>query len=153
MMVRQETDNGSSLLAGVKSIAVAGVSSNRRKFGSMAARELKRRGFTVFPINPGLQDFEGGRCYSNLEEAAEPPDCVLISVKQAGAAGEIVSQAIKIGARMIWFQQGVSFDELARSASEAGLRVVEGRCILMYAEPVGGIHGFHRWLARLFGKY
>jgi hypothetical protein len=119
----------------------------------MAARELKQRGFTVYPINPGLRDFEGDRCYSSLEEVAGRPDCVLISVKSAGAAGEIVSQAIKIGAPLIWFQQGASFDESARTASGAGLRVVEGRCILMYAEPVGGIHGVHRWLARLFGKY
>jgi predicted CoA-binding protein len=139
-------------LQGVESIAVAGVSRRRGKFGALAFRELKKRGYLVFPINPALEDFQGQPCYAGLSDVPETPDCVLVTVKPE-FAGQIVEQAIARGVTKVWFQQGADFSEAAAKAARAGIEVVEGGCLLMYAEPVTGIHRLHRYIAKLFKKY
>jgi predicted CoA-binding protein len=43
---------------------------------------------------------------------------------------EIVEAAIRIGARVVWLQEGVRHDEAAEKARQAGLDVIQDRCIL-----------------------
>jgi len=144
--------SASSLIEGVKSIAIAGVSSNKRKFGGTAYRELKKRGYRMFGVHPSLESIDGERCYKSLAELEAVPDCVLVCVKPDRAAA-VVDQAVALGVAKIWFQQGADFSEAQARADAAGLRTVAGRCILMYTEPVGGVHRFHRGLSKLFGRY
>jgi hypothetical protein len=134
-----------------KPIAVFGVSS-ANVFGNAVVKELRSRGYKVYVVHPAMTEFEGERCYSSLQDLPEPVENIFICVKPEHA-GEIVDQATNAGVKRIWFQQGADFSELATRAREAGLETVSGRCILMYTEPVGGIHGVHRWLSRLFSKY
>jgi len=138
-------------LLGVKSIAIVGVS-QRRNFGSLAFRELKQRGYTVYPVHPSLEVFEGERCYRSCGEFVDPPDCLFVAVAPEKALG-LARQAASAGVRRIWYQQGADFTAAAAEAKEAGLEVITGRCVLMYAEPVTGFHRFHKLIARLFGKF
>jgi predicted CoA-binding protein len=140
------------LIEGVRSIAVVGVSTNKRKFGSAIYRELKRRGFEVFGVHPSLETIEGDRCFASVTKIDGRPDCVVVCVKPKKAVSA-VDQTVAKGISRIWFQQGADFSEAKARAEEAGLQAVSGRCILMYTEPVGGIHRFHRGLSKLFGKY
>jgi len=142
----------SSALRGVRSIAVVGVSSHKTKFGGSAFRELKKRGYDVFAIHPSMDTFEGVKCYRSLADLPVVPGCALVTIKPE-AASPVVEQAVSRGIRTLWFQQGADFSEAVAQAERAGLNVVKGRCILMYAEPVGGLHRFHRFLNKLFRKY
>jgi predicted CoA-binding protein len=54
--------------------------------------------------------------------------------------------------RNIWLQQGSESPEVLKLARELGLSPISGKCILMYAPPVGSFHKFHHFFARLFGK-
>jgi len=139
-------------LQGVRTIAVVGVSRKKIKFGVSAFRELKKRGYEVYPVHHSMDKLDGVKCYRSVINLPLVPDCVLITVKP-GAALEVVGQVVAKGIRMIWFQQGADFTEAIARASQAGLNVVSGRCILMYADPVTGFHRFHRFLNQLFGKY
>jgi predicted CoA-binding protein len=141
-----------TVLQGVRTIAVVGVSRKKIKFGSSAFRELKKRGYDVYPVHHSMDELDGVKCYRSVGNLPVVPDCVLITVKPESAL-EVVEQAAAKGIRKAWFQQGADFSEAIAGASQAGLQVVSGRCILMYAEPVTGFHRFHRFLNRLFGKY
>ena len=139
-------------LQGVRTIAVVGVSRKKIKFGVSAFRELKKRGYEVYPVHHSMDKLDGVKCYRSVINLPLVPDCVLITVKPE-AALEVVEQVVAKGIRMIWFQQGADFTEAIARASQAGLNVVSSRCILMYADPVTGFHRFHRFLNQLFGKY
>jgi hypothetical protein len=139
-------------LQGVRTIAVVGVSRKKIKFGASAFRELKKRGYDVYPVHHSMDDLDGVKCYQSVASLPLVPDCVLLTVKPK-TASEIVGQAVAKGVRLVWFQQGTDFSEAIDRAKQAGLQVVSGRCILMYADPVTGLHRFHRFLNRLFGRY
>ena len=139
-------------LQGVRTVAVVGVSRKKIKFGVSAFRELKKRGYDVYPVHHSMDKLDGVKCYRSVINLPLVPDCVLITVKP-GAALEVVEQAVAKGIRMIWFQQGADFSKAIDKAKQAGLQVVSGQCILMYAEPVTGLHQFHRFLNKLFGRY
>ncbi len=135
-----------------KSIAVIGVSSKRSKFGSLVYRALKRNGFEVYGVNPSLDSCDGDTCYGRLSDIQGTVDGILVVVRPERVKG-LISEAGRLGINRIWFQQGVDHSRLAAQASEAGMTVVSDKCVLMYAEPVAGIHRVHRFLAKLFGKY
>jgi predicted CoA-binding protein len=132
--------------------AVLGVSRSGTKFGNMAFKELKDKGMTVYQVNPSADEIAGEPCYRSLSDLPEPVGAVLISVKSEKAL-EAVQEAHAAGIGKVWLQQGVKSPEAVAWAEENGMTVVHNRCIMMFAEPVGSIHKFHRFLAKIFGAY
>ena len=61
-------------------------------------------------------------------------------------------EAAAAGIRRIWIQQGAESREALDFCAANGLPAVSKQCILMFAEPVGSFHAFHRWVAKVFGK-
>jgi predicted CoA-binding protein len=134
-----------------KTLAVAGVSRKRMKFGSTAYRELKGKGYRVFPINPKAETIEGETCYPNVGALPEEVDGLLI-VLPPSQTEKVVREAADAGIPRVWIQQGSQSDEAIRLCKENGMSVVDGECILMFAEPVGFLHRVHRWVWGLLGK-
>ncbi len=134
-----------------RGIAVVGVSSSRIKFGTSVYRTLKTKDFRVIPINPNMQSFDGEPCYGSLRDLNGKAEAAVIVVKPEKALA-VVEDAIHAGVSKLWFQQGADFSTAAEKARHAGISVVTDKCILMYAEPVTGIHAFHRFLARIFKR-
>jgi hypothetical protein len=132
-------------------IAVVGVSSRKNKFGNAVYKSLKARGYHVYPVHPRLSEFEGGECFNDLKELPSEVEAAVICTKPENAIAAL-QQAGGSNIKRIWFQQGADFSEAAAMAKSAGMDITIGKCILMYAPPVTGIHAFHRFLARLFGK-
>lgn len=132
--------------------AVVGVSQSGTKFGNMAYKELREKGLTVYQVNPSADEIAGEPCYRSIAALPEPVGAVLVSV-QSDKALAAVQEANEAGIRKVWLQQGVKAPEAVSWAKENGMTVVDGRCILMFAEPVESIHKFHRFLARIFGAY
>jgi len=130
-------------------IAVVGVS--KKKFGGTIYRDLKKRGYQVFPVHPSLESFAGDRCYPDLKSLPDGVDAAVIAVSAAHAA-QVVDDARQADVAKLWFQQGPDFKEIVAHAQDLGMQVVSRKCILMYAEPVKGIHAMHRFIVRLFGK-
>lgn len=146
------TNHSLELFLKARSYAVVGVSASKAKFGTTIYRTLKQRGLTVYPVHPKLESLDGDRCYPGLGEIPEKPDAVVIVVKPEKAAA-VVEDAAAAGISRVWFQQGADFSEAARMATQRGMNVVTGKCILMYAGPVTGLHRVHQWIARLIGRY
>lgn len=134
-----------------KRLAVVGVSRSGKKFGNIAVKELKRNGYQLFVVHPQAQEIDGEPCYPSLSALQGKVDGVLVSVPSKQALN-VLNEAAAIGIKNIWLQQGSESSEVLAEARKLGLSVISGKCILMYAPPVRGGHGLHRFVMKLIGQ-
>ncbi len=116
-------------LTKLRNIAVVGLSSKTERPSHGVSAYMQQQGYRIFPINPNESEVLGERSYPSLLEVKEPVEIVNV-FRRSEYVPEIVEQAIQMKARMIWMQEGVSHAQAAQRAREAGLEVVENRCIL-----------------------
>jgi uncharacterized protein len=133
-----------------KNIAVAGVSRSKSKFGNAIYNELSKKGYHVYPVNPNMKEFEGNKCYDKISELPQDVTGLVISTKPE-VTKTLLREAESKGIKWIWLQQG-SADKETISSFENHPGVISKQCILMFAEPVKGIHGFHKWVKKTFHK-
>lgn len=134
-----------------KNIAVVGVSRKKEKIGNAIYRELKKKEYHPFGVNPAMNVIDGDKCYSNLTELKGKIDSVIFVVP--GVQTEhIVKEAHEIGVNFIWMQQGSESKNAMAYCKENNIAVVYKECIFMFLEPVTSIHGFHRWIWKFLGK-
>ena len=117
------------LLRKSKTIAVVGLSSKKFRPSYGVAEYMQAHGYRVIPVNPNESEVLGEKSYASLEEVPEHIDVVDI-FRRSEFVGPIVDSAIRIGANVIWMQEGVEHHDGAHKAREAGLAVVMDRCIL-----------------------
>jgi predicted CoA-binding protein len=134
-----------------KKIAVVGVSRKKTKFGNAIYKELKQKGYNVFPINPNMQTFEGDSCYSDLLSLPEKVDAVVINVPPAQAE-KVVREANQAGIKRVWLQQGSQSENAVKYCEKNGIDCVSNECILMFAQPSAFIHRAHKWIWGVLGK-
>ena len=131
-------------------MAVVGVSRSGKGFGNAAARELRRKGYRIHPINPQADLIDGERCYRSFAELPEPVRALLVVVPPDQALN-VVQEAANAGIRRVWLQQGAESPLATLACDELGLDVIAGECILMFAKPTG-VHKAHKWIWGLMGK-
>lgn len=112
-----------------KNIAVIGLSPDPFRPSHGVAQYMQEQGFRIVPVNPAIELVLGERAYPDIESVPVPIDIVDI-FRRSEHVPAIVDAAIRVGARCIWMQEGVAHAEAAARASEAGLLVVEDRCLL-----------------------
>ena len=112
-----------------RTIAVVGLSSNAWRASNSVAGYMQRQGYRVIPVNPNEAEVLGERAYPSLGDVPEKIDLVDI-FRRAEAAGEVVDEAIRVGAKAVWLQESVIDEAAARRALDAGLLVVMDRCWL-----------------------
>ena len=134
-----------------KSAAVAGVSRTGKGFAFNIFREMKNRGYEVFPVNPNTDEINGEKCYRDLKSIPAKPDAVFAITPKSGTVN-VVKQTLEAGIDKIWIQQGSETDEALKLCYENKLNAVTKECIYLYLEPVKGCHAFHRWILKIFGK-
>lgn len=117
-----------AILRAAKTIAVIGFSPKPDRPSHNIFFYLKDQGYAVYPVNPGLSEFEGEKVYKSLSDVPVPVDIVDI-FRQPEAVGEIVEEAIAKKAKVIWMQSGIVNNEAAARAQKAGLGVVMNKCI------------------------
>lgn len=116
------------LLADARVIAVVGHSDRPYRTSYRIAQYLRQVGYTVYPVNPTVEQIDGTASYPSLMDVPEPIDIVNV-FRRSEYLPEIVEDAIRVGAKAIWAQLGV-YDEAAQQrALEAGLNVVMNACI------------------------
>jgi predicted CoA-binding protein len=134
-----------------KTIAVVGVSRDGKKFGNAVWKDLKKKGYRVFAVNPRAESIDGERCYPDLSALPERPDGVITVVPPA-ATEEVVRQAKAAGIPRVWMQQGSESEAAIRFCRDNSMTAIDGECILMFAEPAAFYHRFHRWVWKVLGK-
>jgi predicted CoA-binding protein len=134
-----------------KKIAVVGVSRKKTKFGNAIYKELKQKGYYVFPINPHINTFEGDTCYPDLLSLPENVDAVIINVSPAQTE-KVVREAKEAGIKRVWLQQGSQSEAAVKYCEENGIDCVSNECVLMFAQPSAFIHRAHKWVWGVLGK-
>jgi len=123
-----------------KSVALVGVSANPIRSSNFVASYLIRTPLTSYPVNPMYDEVLGLRCYPSLRDLPEVPDIVDV-FRREDQIPSVVDEAIEVGARVVWFQLGLRHDEAAATAINAGLEVVQDRCLkIEHARWAGGLH-------------
>jgi len=116
-------------LEGVKTIAMVGLSPKPERPSNGVARYLKACGYTIIPIRPGIGEILGEKAYTSLSDYGWAVDVVDIFRRPEAVPG-IVDEAIKLGCKVIWMQEGVSHQAAAEKAKAAGLKVVQNKCLM-----------------------
>ena len=138
------------VLGHCRTIAVVGLSPQWHRPSYFAAKYMQSHGYRIIPVNP-LVAAEGGsilgeRCFASVAEAAQ-------AIAQQGGRIDLVDcfrksddipplaeEAIAIGARCLWLQLGVVSEEAAERAEDAGLQVIQNRCVkIEHARLFGGL--------------
>lgn len=117
------------LLQQARTIAVVGLSDKPDRDSFRVAHYLKAHGYRIIPVNPNLTEVLGERACASLRDVPEPVDIVDI-FRKPEAVPAIVEDAIAIGAKAVWMQEGIAHNAAADRARAAGLQVVMSKCIL-----------------------
>lgn len=116
------------ILLSAKTVAAVGLSSNPAKESFGIVQYLKDQGYKIIPVNPTAAEIMGEKAYPDLSSVPEPVDVVQVFRKPEDVP-PVVDEAIKIGAKVVWMQEGIVHEEAAHKAREAGLKVVMNVCM------------------------
>jgi predicted CoA-binding protein len=120
-------DDAQRVLREFSVVAVVGMSRDSAKAAHSVPAALKASGFRVVPVNPEAKELLGETAYPSLAAIPFPVELVLV-FRPARFAPEIAEQAVAIGAKALWLQQGIYSSDARRIAKLAGLQYVEDRC-------------------------
>ncbi len=112
----------------MKNIAVVGLSPKENRPSYDVAKYLMENGYNIIPVRPATKEILGKRCYRSLKEIDEPVDIVDV-FRRSEYCPEIAKEAVEIGAKVLWLQEGIYSEEAKRIAESNGLIVVMDRCI------------------------
>ncbi len=119
------------ILESNKVIAVVGLSTFESKPSYRVAAYLQEAGYRIVPIHPKANEILGEKAYANLREVPAELGVEIVDIfRRPDAVMPHVEEAIDIGAKVIWFQEGVINNEAADRAKEGGLQVVMNLCML-----------------------
>lgn len=138
MIVMPSVERLRKIFAETGNIAVVGLSPKENRPSNQVARYLLEAGYRILPVNPGQEKILGLKCYPNLLAIEGPVDVVDI-FRRADQVEPIVRDAVSIGARVIWMQQGIVNEQAAVLAENAGLTVIMDRCIKVDHMQFSGI--------------
>ncbi len=127
--VNADDEEIEKLLKEAKVVAVVGVSRDPTKDSHIVAKYLSQHYRTYF-INPYADEIDGHKVYPSLKDLPEVPDIVDI-FRAPSKVPPIVDEAIEIGAKAVWMQIGIVNNEAAQKAREAGLTVIQNKCMMV----------------------
>lgn len=136
-MKYQNSETIKEILEKCKTIAVVGLSSNPMRASNGVASFMQKKGYKIVPVNPNESMVLGEKAFMNLSAVEEKIDLVDV-FRRSEEAGAVVDEAIEIGAKAVWLQEGVVDDAAAKRAEKAGLLVVMDRCWLKDFIKYGG---------------
>jgi len=111
-------------------IGVVGLSPNPDRPSHGVAGYLKREGYTIVPIHPKAEEILGEKAYPDLGSVPREVGIEVVEVfRKPEFAVAHAQEAIDIGAKVLWMQDGVVNDEAAKLAADAGLTVIMDRCM------------------------
>jgi len=117
-----------TLLTNARAIAMVGASSNPEKPSHGIMQRLQRVGYRVIPVNPREPEVLGERTYPSLTDVPIPVDIVDV-FRRPEDTPAIADDAVKIGAKALWLQEGIANEDAAARAKAGGLMVVMDACI------------------------
>ena len=128
------------ILARSRVIAIVGLSANWYRPSYFAAKYMQEHGYRIVPVNPNYAEVLGEKCYPDVASIAGDVD-IVDCFRKADEMPALAREAVAKGAKVLWMQLGIRNAEAARIASDAGLAVVQDRCVkIEHARIMGGLN-------------
>lgn len=115
-------------------IAIVGASDDTQKFGAMVYRNLKRKGYRVFPINPKRPTVDGDTAYPDLSALPFTPELVNLIVPPAQSL-IVARDCLRLGIKHLWLQPGAEDAEVVAFLAAHDFVYLTGDCIMVRATP------------------
>ena len=125
-----------TILKQYKTVAVVGLSPKPDRASHGVASYLQEAGYRIVPVRPGGGEILGEEVYGSLQDIPFPVEIVDV-FRKSEAVAAITDEAIEIGAKVLWLQEGVSDQVAEEKAQQAGMSVVSDRCILKEHRKAG----------------
>lgn len=123
------TDDEVREILGMQSVAVVGCSATPGKAAHEIPKYLQNQGYDIIPVNPNADEVLGRPTYKSLSDVEEEIEIVDVFRPSGEVAGIIDEAVARDDVDVIWLQLGIHDDEAVALAEEAGLRVVQDRCM------------------------
>ncbi len=120
----------------LKTWAVVGATDNKEKFGFKIFKAMLERGMQVYPINPGITEVMGQKCYQTLKDLPNKPDAVNFVVPPR-VGEQIIRDCVELGIQNIWLQPGADAEQVILLAQQQKLTVVHHACIMLELRKKG----------------
>ena len=111
-------------------VAVVGATDNPMKYGSVIYRDLKRKGYSVFPVNPNRTEVDGDKAYPTLDKLPESPTIVNIVVPPSVTI-RVLKKSLELGLKNVWLQPGAESPESLAFLQEHGFNYLANACIMV----------------------
>lgn len=128
MIITEDPEAIRRVLLGSKTVAVVGCSNKPDRDSYQIAQALIGRGYDVIPVNPGADQILGRKCYPDVKSIPQKVDIVDV-FRAPEHIPQVAEDAIAAKAECLWLQSGIVHDAAAKKASDAGLYVIQDRCI------------------------
>ena len=128
MIITEDPEAIRRVLLGSKTIAVVGASPKPERDSYQIAKYLIDKGYDVIPVNPGQSEILGRKCYPDVKSIPKKVDIVDV-FRAPEHIPPIADDAVAAKAECLWLQSGIAHEEAAKKASDAGLYVIQDRCI------------------------
>jgi len=136
-----------------KKVAMVGASNKKDNFGRSLMIELHKKDYQVFPVNPKCDEVQGVHCVCSVKDLPEDVQNIILAVP-ASLTDEIIEQCAGTHVKRVWMIRGVGkgayTDRAHALCRENNIEVVYGFCPMMFYGD--GMHKFHLWLRKRFGK-
>ncbi|MDA9652491.1 CoA-binding protein [bacterium] len=125
------------ILSKNKTIAMIGVSKDPSKPSTIVMKYMQKYGFRVIPVNPKAKGEKilGEEVFAKLEEIKIPIDMVDV-FRPSKEALEIAKDTVKIGAKVLWLQLGISSNEAKEVVESNNIDYIENRCTKMEYQKI-----------------
>lgn len=129
MFSNPSTDEIRTILRDSKTIAVVGISEGETRASKYVSEYMQRAGYTIYPVNPNLDNWNGLKVYDSVVDLPEKVDIVDV-FRRSTQVLSLAVDVVEAGANVMWLQQGIVNDEAAKFVSSAGVKVVMDSCIM-----------------------
>ncbi len=130
MLANPSTAEVRSFLREATTIAVVGISNRDGRASRYVAEYMQSEGYTIYPVNPNLDEWHGLKAYDSVIDIPGKIDIVDV-FRRPEYVLPVAKDAVGAGARVLWLQQGIVNGEAAELAANAGLSVVMDTCIMV----------------------
>lgn len=139
-----------------KRIAMVGMSRKPGNFSGMLFEEFCRRGYDMVPVNPGVHELLGRRCFARVQDIEPPVDAVILMTSPS-VTETVVRDCAEAGIRFVWMYRAGGEGAVNRSAIDfchaQDIQVVPGECPFMFWRDAGAGHRLHGFILKILGRY
>ncbi|MGY8879921.1 MAG: CoA-binding protein [Dehalococcoidia bacterium] len=118
------------ILQDSKTIAVVGISERDTRASKYVSEYMQREGYTIYPVNPNLDSWNGLKAYDSVVDLPETVDIVDV-FRRSSQVLPLAGDVVEAGAKVMWLQQGIVNEDAAEIVSDAGIKVIMDSCIMV----------------------